>query len=141
MSDLADSFGPAGVQFIRPHTRGNNRWQPSTGETERSIRYEVNHRGHGWEIEYHGKESANFIDVGNFPATQVINASRYGYRAFPISGRAGRVNYLFSRIHGMGHVSPEYPKQFSDDAVSYLHKQVPSLAEDALQRFLDRLVI
>lgn len=141
LADLADSFGPEGVRFIRPHTRGNNKWQPSTGETEASIHYQVDHKRDGWEITYHGKKSADYIDVGNFPASQVRFARDYGLKAFPISARAGMVHTHFAAIHGMGHSSPEYPKQFSRDGMKHLHKNVGNLAENALQKFLDRLVL
>lgn len=145
MERLANSFGEEGVQYIKPHVRGKGRWQRSTGATERGIEYSVSRRGNTWTVNFlgnnfsnDGRNVAHMLDVGNFPSSQVIHAQTYGYRAFPISARAGEVNIYLSRIHGMGHTSPEFPRNFSEKGVDYLYNNVDRIAERHLEWFLDQ---
>lgn len=147
MDRLADSFGEEGVRYIKPQVRGNGRWQRSTGATERGIEYSVSRRGNTWTVNYlgnnfsrGGQNVAHMIDVGNFTPSQVIHASTYGYRAFPISARAGEINIYLSKIHGMGHSSPEYPKNFSEKGVDYLYNNVDRIAQRHLEWFMNRWV-
>jgi hypothetical protein len=150
LADLSVEFGEAGVAFIKPEVRGNGKWQPSTGETARGIGYEVTKSSDGFTLNFVGtnmsqggtkpRNIAHMIDVGNFSANQVMKASDVGLRAFPISARAGAIGWYFAGIHGMGHSSPEYPKNFSEKGVKDLHRRVPQLAEQPLQDFLDELV-
>lgn len=148
LDDLADAYGDAGVDFIKPQLRGNGKWQASTGETADGLDYEVKRKGNdGWTMNFvgrhmsDGRNVAAMIDVGNFDENDVIHASSHGMKAFPISARTGTVHTFLTYIHGMGHSSPEYPKFFSDNAVYELNDDTPRLAERHLQRFLDRLVM
>jgi hypothetical protein len=150
LADLAYEFGTEGVAFIKPQVRGNGYWQPSTGATERGIGYEVTKSSDGFVVNFVGtnmskggkrpRNIADMIDVGNFDKNTLMTASSVGLRAFPISARAGNVQWLKGGIHGMGYTSPEYPKRFSEKGVKELHSRVPQIAEDPLQSFLDELV-
>jgi hypothetical protein len=148
LADLSVDFGEEGKAFIKPQVRGNGKWQPSTGATERGIDYEVSRSGDGFTINFVGTNRssdgrhniANMIDVGNFDKNTVLKASDVGLKAFPISARAGNVHTFLGGIHGMGWSSPEYPKNFSEKAVKDLHGRVPQIAEQSLQDFLDELV-
>jgi hypothetical protein len=153
MYNLAHAYGDEGVKFIKPEVRGNGKWQPSTGATEKGIGYEVNFEGDDITVNFVGEHMtddgrlnvAHMLDVGNFDPNTELWASGpgngLGFKAFPISGRIGDVTQFFSVIHGAGHSSPEYPKQFSDRAVVDLANRTPNIAERHLQEFLDRLVV
>lgn len=146
--DLGVAFGREGAEFIKPQVRGNGKWQPSTGDTARGIDFEVTRSHNGFVVNFvgnnrasNGGNIANWIDVGNFPASDVIWAFAYGLKAFPISGRVGSVNLYLTYIHGMGNSSPEYPKNFSDAGMKHLANNAGNLAERSLQSLLDRLVL
>lgn len=146
MNRLCDAFGDAGVEYIKPEVKASGRWPGATGETQRGIDYEVSQRGSTWTINYLGTNMsktgrrshniAHMIDVGNFPASQAMFASTYGYKAFPIAGRAGAVDTYLSVIHGMGHTSPEYPKRFSEKGVYNLHGRADQIAQVHLDWFV-----
>ena len=146
LRDLADDFGEAGVAFIKPQVRGNNYWQWSTGATERGIDYDVDRNGGGYTVNYLGNNTsddgkhniAHLIDVGNFPSNSVI--FRTNRKPFPISARVGEVFLFPMSIHGMGHVSKDFPRNFSEKAMDDLAKRAPDIAEDALDDFINRLV-
>lgn len=143
---LCDAFGDAGVQYIRPQVKASGRWPGATGDTARGIDYEVSRRGKTWTVNYLGTNMtktgrrqhniAHMIDVGNVPPSQAIHASAYGYKAFPIAGRSGDVEMYLSIIHGMGHTSPEYPKNFSEKGVYKLHADVEKIAQIHLDWFV-----
>jgi hypothetical protein len=152
LDDLAEAFGEAGVDYIKPQVKGNGRWQPSTGKTAAGIDYEVTKNSDGWTLNFVGKNRtddgrhnvANLIDVGNFDENTELWAAGpgngLGFKAFPISKRAGNVHTFLPVIHGMGHSDPSFPRFFSDNAVYDLAARADSIAERHLQSFLDRLV-
>jgi hypothetical protein len=86
---------------------------------------------------------AAMLDTGNFDENTELWAAglgnSLGFRAFPISARAGDVWTFLSVIHGMGHTSGDAPRYFSDNAVYELRDRTPNLAEGPLQSFLDSL--
>lgn len=153
MDDLDDVYGAAGVDFIKSNVKGNGYWQPSTGKTAAGIDYEVERRAWDHTIRFVGTNMtadgkwniAHMIDVGNFDENTELWASGLGnglgFKAFPISARAGHVETYLSVIRGMGATSKEYPKHFSDNAVYELRDRTPQLAEDPLQRLLNDLVV
>lgn len=150
--DLSYEYGKAGTAFIKDAVRGNGYWQASSGETAAGIDYEVDHYLDGFTIHFIGTHMtadgrhnvAHMLDVGNFDENTELWASglgnSLGFRAFPISARAGDVWTFLSVIHGAGHTSSEYPRFFSDNAVYELRDRTPQLAESPLQSFLDSLV-
>ncbi|HDR8003426.1 TPA: hypothetical protein QCY70_004941 [Bacillus cereus] len=91
-----------------------------TGQTERSIEHKIKHGSDGFEIEYHGLLSALYMDEGNFPAGQTLQAPRgAAQRAFPVDSRFGSPAFS-PTIHGMGSLTPGAPTHWSEKTVEYL---------------------
>jgi hypothetical protein len=150
--NLAGAFGDEGKTYIKERVKGNGKWQPSTGKTAAGIDYETEWNSDGWTIHFVGNNRtddgkhnvAHMIDVGNFDENTELWAAGpgngLGFKAFPISKRAGNVHTFLPVIRGMGASSPEYPKHFSDNAVYDLRDRANSIAERHLDEFLSRLV-
>lgn len=121
--------------------------QEHRGDLERSIRYEVNKHGSGWNIDYYGLDYGRYVDSGNFPQSEVKYASSYTskktgkkLRAFPIDKRFGAPIFR-PYIHGMGSHTPTAPTHYSEKTVDWLAQgKATELAFEELLAFLSQVI-
>jgi hypothetical protein len=139
MHETAKDMAEYAKEYIKPML--NVRTSPrGNGDTARSIDYSISTTGDGLEINYTGLLSAWWMDVGNFPAGEIMRAD--GIKAFPVDKRFGTPMYK-KEIHGMGHFTPGVPTHWSEETVKHMDDDGVALefAVKHLERFLSEVVI
>lgn len=113
-----------------------------TGATKDSITPLIEYSSNGWKVEYWGLLSALYMDVGNFPAGETLNAKDKGLKAFPVDKRFGNP-YFRQTIHGMGARTPGAPTHWSTKTVKNLAstQKVTRVAANAMKEFLRTVVV
>lgn len=115
---------------VRPNHRG---------DLKDSIRHEIHHKGDGWEVNFFGLGYGILIDVGNFPADDVLFAAEYDHIAFPADKRLGEP-FFTPFIHGMGHHTTGVPTHYSEKTVQWLAQGASmEVVYDHVMRFLSEV--
>lgn len=128
--------------YFTPMLKGVRSSPGGNGDTAKSVQPSIAHNSNGFEISYNGLLSAYWLDVGNFPASQYIEASTFGLKSFPVDKRHG-INMPMAKIHGMGHFTPGVPLHWSEETVKHMNDDdiAFEIMEKWLNVFLDEVVI
>jgi hypothetical protein len=141
--DLATALAEAARDYYKPFMKAKRTNVPGTGETAASVRYMINRKSDGFDIEYTGDLSALYMDTGNFPASEELRAPKGGVKkAFPVNKRSGVDVFFSTYIHGMGHYTPGVPTSASEKTVDWLEAdKATALALKSMGDWLDAVVI
>lgn len=138
MQSLYYKLGKAAIENIKPMTH-KSVYYNGNEDLANSLNFNVDKSMDGFEITFYGLYHGNYVDVGNFPATQVIK--RNNGKPFPVGLRSGQSQITFTKeIHGMGHTTPEMPTHFSEKTAKWLSENMHDMADGYIQELLDRLV-
>lgn len=136
--ELSKHLANTMVEFIKPKVRsvvGNG-----TGESEKSIRADVNNAHDGFDIGFFGTLGAFYMDEGNFAADATIY--RVDQQNHPVGARNGGAIFFSPYIHGMGYRTPSTPTHYSDMAADEWESgDTLNIAEQSLINWLDEVVI
>lgn len=136
---LAQDLAKVAEDYMRPlmHVRPF-----FTGALEDSLKSTVTIKGDGWEVGFEGLDYGNWVDVGQ--DYDVLYASQYGYKFFPVDRRFG-APFPAGAIHAIGKspTSPyDVPLKFSEKTLDYLaNGKAVEIGEKYLSEFLDTVVI
>lgn len=124
------------VEYIKPmlNVRNNPR---GNGDTAASIQSSISQSDEGFDIDFNGLLSAYYMDVGNFPPGEVLDAASYGFKAFPVDQRFGNPNFQRT-IHGMGSFTPGVPTHWSEKTATHMAEDGIAI-ESAMKYFSEFL--
>lgn len=139
MQSLYYRLGKEVIENIKPMTH-KSIYYNGNEDLANSLNFNVDKSPDGFEITFYGLYHGNYVDVGNFPASQTIKRSNG--KPFPVGLRSGQSQITYARtIHGMGHTTPEMSTHFSEKTAKWLSENMHEMADDYMQELLNRLVI
>jgi hypothetical protein len=112
-----------------------------TGKLEQSITEQIHFNNEGFDIEFYGLLYGLWVDTGNFPPSTTIDASSYGYKAFPVDARLGASNPQ-RVIHGMGSQNTNAPTHYSEKTAKWLAEdEATKIGMEHLEMWLGSVVL
>lgn len=136
--ELSSRLAKDAEEYFKPMVRSVR--GTGTGESEASVRHEIERSADGWDVFYYGNLGAFYMDEGNFSPDATIYRSNQ--MAFPVGMREGATEFFSPYIHGMGHRTAGVPTHYSEKTAEWLESdKAASIALESMERWLDSVVI